>query len=441
MFKFLKNKLKESISKLSKKVDEEAEDVVEEVKEEEKKPEPKKEKPKPKPKPKPKKVEKKPEPEPEEEKVEEVVEEEPEVEEVPEEPEEEPEPEPEPVVEEEPQPEKKKFRLFKRREKPVEPEPVVEEKVEEPVVEEKPEPVEEVKEEPKEKKGIFKAVSERITKKNLSEKQFNEIFWELEVVLLENNVAVEVIEKIKSDLHDNLVDKPVERKKIESTIQSTLKNTINDLFDVDKINLLEKIKTKKPYVICMVGINGSGKTTTIAKIVHMLKKNNLKSVLAAGDTFRAAAIQQLEEHANKLDVKMIKHDYGADAAAVAFDAIKYAEAHDIDVVLIDTAGRLHSNANLMDEMKKIKRVSNPDMIIFIGESITGNDCVEQAKSFDKLIGIDGIILSKADIDEKGGAAISISYVTKKPIMYLGTGQGYEDLTEFDSNLIVESLGL
>ena len=163
--------------------------------------------------------------------------------------------------------------------------------------------------------------------------------------------------------------------------------------------------------------------------------------MAASDTFRAAAIQQLEEHADRLSIKLIKHDYGADSAAVAFDAISHAKAHNIDVVLIDTAGRLQSNTNLMDELKKVVRITKPDLILFIGESITGNDCVEQAKTFNQEIGIDGIILSKSDIDEKGGAAISVSYVTKKPILYLGTGQGYDDLIRFDPKIIIGSLGL
>ena len=188
-------------------------------------------------------------------------------------------------------------------------------------------------------------------------------------------------------------------------------------------------------------INGSGKTTTIAKIAKLLQENRLKVVIAASDTFRAAAIHQLQEHADRLGVKLIKHDYGSDPAAVAFDAIKYAEAHGIDVVLIDTAGRLHSNVNLMAEMEKVARVAKPDLKIFVGESITGNDCVEQARSFNNAIGIDGIILAKADVDEKGGAAISVSYVTKKPILYLGTGQEYDDLEPFSAEAVVDSLGL
>jgi fused signal recognition particle receptor len=173
----------------------------------------------------------------------------------------------------------------------------------------------------------------------------------------------------------------------------------------------------------------------------MFLKNKLSCVLAASDTFRAASQEQLQVHADKLGVKMIKHDYGADPAAVAFDAIKMAKAKNIDVVLIDTAGRLHSNINLMDELKKIERVAKPDITIFVGESITGNDCIEQAVKFNEAIDFDAIILTKADVDEKGGAAISVSYVTKKPIIYLGTGQKYEDLKAFDPKIIIESLGL
>jgi fused signal recognition particle receptor len=309
------------------------------------------------------------------------------------------------------------------------------------VPEEKIEEEEGKAEEQPEKKGFFARLKEKIVTKKISEKQFDELFWELEVVLLENNVAVEVIEKIKNDLKKDLTQKPVLRNKVNDAVIKSLKDSIAGLFDIEKIDLFQRMERKKPLVICFIGVNGSGKTTTIAKIAALLQHYKFSSVIAASDTFRAAAINQLEEHANKLGVKLIKHDYGADPAAVAFDAIKYAESKGIDAVLIDTAGRLHSNVNLMDEMKKIVRVAKPDLKIFIGESITGNDCVEQAKQFNEAIGIDGIILSKADVDEKGGAAISVSYITKKPIMYLGTGQRYEDLEEFDSGKLIKSLGL
>ena len=292
-----------------------------------------------------------------------------------------------------------------------------------------------------EKKGFFNSIKEIISTKKINKEQFEKLFWDLEVALLENNVAVEVIEKIKDDLIQEIVEKPLPRGKIEEKISNTLTTSIKQILNVDSFNLLEKIKGKKPYVICFVGINGSGKTTSLAKITKLLLNNKISVVLAAADTFRAASIEQLQLHADKLKVKLIKHNYGSDPAAVAFDAVKYAKSKAIDVVLIDTAGRIHSNINLQDEMKKIVRVAKPDLKLFVGESITGNDCVEQAKRFNEAIGIDGIILSKADIDEKGGAALSVSYVTQKPILYIGTGQEYKDIKEFDPGVIMDSLGI
>src|SRR3989338_8226686 len=459
MFGFLKEKLKGALQRFTKGVDEKAK--TEEVKEVvEKKAKPAKQKPVQKQKKIIKEIKKTVPPQKEKQKKEKVQEKIPEPVQ---------EPAPEPVVEEKKE-EKQGFfgrlkeKFFKKEEteseeeKPEEaevealaPQPEFEEpKTQEPKAEaeeleeqeeseteEEPEPAEKEGE----KKGFFARLTETITKKTLSESAFNEIFEDLEIALLENNVAVEVIEKIKQDLKEALVDKKITRGKIEETIAFTLKKSIADLFNVKPIDLLSEAKKKKPYVIAFVGVNGSGKTTTIAKLAYFFQQKGMKPVIVAADTFRAAAIQQLEEHANKLNVKLIKHDYGADPAAVAFDGVKYAQSNGIDVVMIDTAGRLHSNVNLMDEMKKIIRVAKPHYKIFVGESITGNDCVEQAQQFDNAVGIDGIILSKADVDEKGGAAISVSYVTKKPIMYLGTGQTYDDIEQFSKEKIIKTLGL
>lgn len=292
-----------------------------------------------------------------------------------------------------------------------------------------------------EKKGIFSRISGAFTTTKLTQAKFEELFWDIEVVLLENNVAMEVVEKIKQDMASKLVEQPLQRSKLLQIIKSTLKDTISSLFEQEPIDLVALAKEKSPLVVCFVGINGSGKTTTIAKTAHMLKAAGVKSVLAASDTFRAAAIDQLQMHAKNLDLKIIKHEYGSDAAAVAFDALEHAKSAKLGAVLIDTAGRMHSNANLMDEMKKIIRVAKPDLKIFVGESITGNDCIEQVKKFDEAIGIDGIILSKADVDEKGGTAISVSYVTGKPILYMGVGQEYSDLKPFDPKIVIEGLGL
>jgi fused signal recognition particle receptor len=455
MFNFLKDKLKGVLSKFTKKVEEEAPEEKVAVEKEVTVAPPKKEKPKVEKKPekkeikveKPKKVEKQPEIKKEEPSVEiksresvdsrelekarglssseEIKVEEPKVE-----------PAPGIKVEEKVEVKEEKKGFFAKIK-----ETFVAPKAEPAKVEEKVEVKVEKIEQPEEKKGFFQKITETITTKRISPEKFDEMFWDLELALLENNVAVEVIEKIKIDLKSQLVDKPIPRGKVEETIANSLHISIEDLFKVPQIDLLEKAKQKKPFVICFVGVNGSGKTTSIAKVANYLQSHGLSVVLAAADTFRAAAIDQLQLHADKLGVKLIRHDYGSDPAAVAFDAIKHAEAKKNDVVLIDTAGRLHSNVNLMDEMKKIMRVAKPDLKIFVGESITGNDCVEQAKQFNDAVGVDGIILAKADVDEKGGAAISVSYVTQKPILFLGVGQEYKDLQQFDKERLLASIGL
>ncbi len=290
--------------------------------------------------------------------------------------------------------------------------------------------------------GMFAKITQAITTKKISAEQFSGLFWDLEVALLENNVALEVIEKLRSDLSKSLVDKPLPRNSVEEVISESLRVSLKALF-LPGFSLAERVraKQKKPFVIVFVGVNGSGKTTSIAKITQYLIDNGLSVVLAAGDTFRAAAIDQLQLHADKLGVRLIKHSYGSDAAAVAFDAIKHAESQKRDVVLIDTAGRLHTNTNLMDEIKKVVRIAKPDLKLFVGEAITGNDCVEQAREFDSSVGVDGVVLAKADIDEKGGAAVSVSYVTKKPILFLGTGQEYADLEEFSADVVMKQLGV
>ena len=242
--------------------------------------------------------------------------------------------------------------------------------------------------------------------------------------------------------------KQIERE--PSTSLNKAKENFKDIIYkilVEPFDIIDNIKLKKgtshhePYVILFCGINGTGKTTTIAKFGHMLKEKKLSCVFAAGDTFRAASIEQLKKHGSKLKIEVIAHEYGSDPASVGFDSIKYAEKNHIDVVLIDTAGRMHTEKNLMAQIEKIAKVCHPDTKLFVGESITGNDIIEQIKAFNTSVEIDGIILSKADIDEKGGTALSVGYTTGKPILFLGTGQEYKDLQKFDKNKFVESLGL
>ena len=232
-----------------------------------------------------------------------------------------------------------------------------------------------------------------------------------------------------------------DRKKIvEKTLREVLLNTLTISGEKDFLEMVEKKrKMKEPCVIVFVGINGSGKTTTIAKITQLLMKHGYSVVLACSDTYRAGSIEQLEEHAKRLSVRMIKHQYGSDAAAVAFDAVSYAKTRGINAVLIDTAGRMQTDLNLMKEMEKIVRVVNPDLVLFVGDALTGNDAVMQAQEFDKFVDIDASILTKVDADAKGGAAISITHVTKKPIILLGTGQRYEDIEPFEPEFLVKRI--
>jgi len=296
-------------------------------------------------------------------------------------------------------------------------------------------------EKPKEQ-GFFAKLASKLSTSTITQEQFDELFQELEITLLENNVALEVVDKIHKELSKDLVGVEVKKSKVQETIINSLKQTILSIL-IEPPNLIEQInkKLELPFTIIFVGINGSGKTTSIAKFAYYLKQHKIPCVLAAADTFRAASIEQLEKHAQSLNIPIIKHQYGSDPTAVAFDAKKYAQAHNISVVLIDTAGRMYTKNNLIKEMEKIVRVSQPDLKIFVGESITGNDATEQARTFNEAINIDGIILSKTDVDEKAGTILSVSQVTGKPIYFLGTGQSYSELIPFTKKEVLKNLGL
>ncbi len=300
----------------------------------------------------------------------------------------------------------------------------------------------EISGEPEQKQGFFVKLAKKLSTSTLTQQQFDELFQELEITLLENNVALEVVDKIRESLTKDLVGIEVKKSEVNQTIINSLKESINSIL-TEPPDLIKQINKslEYPYTIIFVGINGSGKTTTIAKFAHYLKQNKISCCLAAADTFRAASIEQLKEHASKLNVPIIAHQYNTDPAAVAFDAKKYAQTHKIKVVLIDTAGRMYTKTNLIKEMEKIVRVSQPNLKIFVGESITGNDATEQARTFNSAININGIILTKADVDEKAGAILSVSQVTGKPIYFLGTGQEYQDLAPFKKSAILKNLGL
>jgi fused signal recognition particle receptor len=274
--------------------------------------------------------------------------------------------------------------------------------------------------------------------------------WDFEVALIESDVASEVIESLNANLRKKLVGLKIPRSEDrEKFVLGELKSAIRETFagtrQLDLLALIKQraAKNKKdhigPFVVLFLGINGVGKTTTVAKFARLLVKNNFSAVIAAADTHRAGAIEQITEHANRLKIKPIAQSYGSDPAAVAKDAQLYAMAHAVDVVIIDTAGRIQTSKNLMEEMSKIVRVVKPDVKIFVGDSLAGNDALSQAKEFLQYTDFDAAILTKADADVKGGAALSVAFITQRPILYLGVGQEYDDLVPFDLDKFVESL--
>ena len=293
---------------------------------------------------------------------------------------------------------------------------------------------------PEGKGGLFSFVRE----KTISEKHVEDTLWELEMGLLEGDVAMEVASEVVDSVKNDLVGRKIKRSSdISEYTYDALRNAVAEIIDIPGKSMTEMIEEKKaqgePLVVMFVGINGTGKTTTIGKLANYYLKKGYTPVIAASDTFRAGAIEQVTHHADNVGVKIIKHQKGSDPAAVAFDAVEHAKAQGKELVLIDTAGRMQTNTNLMDEMKKIKRVSNPDLVIFVGDALTGNDATQQAVKFNEAIDIDGVILTKADADSKGGASLSIGYVIKKPIMFLGVGQGYDDIKEYDSEWMLNQL--
>jgi fused signal recognition particle receptor len=292
----------------------------------------------------------------------------------------------------------------------------------------------------KEIKGKGKAILEGET--ILDVKDLEKPLEELEIALLESDVALSVAEGIISSVKKELVGK---KKKwgvdTGGLVKGAIRDALLEVFSADAELDFEKFmdKSEKPVNIVFVGVNGTGKTTSIAKVAKKLLGGGYSVVLASADTYRAGATEQIETHASNLGIKVIKHQYGADPAAVVYDAMKYAKANRKDVVLADTAGRMHTSINLMEQLKKICRVTKPDLVIFVDEAVAGNDAVERAKKFDEVVGIDASILTKVDIDAKGGAAISIAHSTSKPILFLGTGQEYDNLEPFDAEWLVDRL--
>ena len=293
-------------------------------------------------------------------------------------------------------------------------------------------------------RNAFSNAAKSLGEKELNEKDIENILFDLEIALLESDVATEVIDSIKSDLKEKLIGSKVAKNEIEKFVKDSLISSISAMFDaVGKIDLFGQIDEKKkqgqPFLILFVGINGTGKTTSLAKIAYMLKEAKYSVVIAAADTFRAGAIEQLREHTNRLNLKIVAQNYESDPASVARDAVLYAKSHKTDCVLIDTAGRMQTSKNLMEQIGKITKVVNPDMKIFVGDSLAGNDTVNQAREFFEHVKFNGSILTKSDADARGGAALSIVHVTSTPVMFVGVGQEYPDLIPFDKEVFLENV--
>ena len=291
----------------------------------------------------------------------------------------------------------------------------------------------------------FASFYDRVTKTELQGKDLDKVLEEFQLSLVENDVAVSVADYVANELKEKLRDVQFARfsdprKAVKTILGDVLLSVLDRAGRLDLFDFIEKKrKAGEPAVIVFVGINGTGKTTSIAKLAYVLQKRGLTCVLAASDTYRSGAIEQLAEHARRIGVRMIQHQYQGDPAAVAYDAVNYARAHGVNAVLIDTAGRMGTNTNLLEEMRKIVRVTKPDLTILVVDALTGNDAVEQGKVFSQAVKIDGIILAKLDADIKGGNAISLSYIMGRPVTLVGTGQGYDDLEPFQPQNIVKNL--
>ena len=292
------------------------------------------------------------------------------------------------------------------------------------------------------KPGFFGKLKTLVVEREfvLSEKDIDETLFELQMVLLESDVAFPVAEAITDHMKKELVGTHRKiRESPEEVVTNALKHAIEDVLG-EGFDLVSYIRTHdKPVKILFTGVNGTGKTTSVAKIAYYLRSQGLSVVVGAGDTFRAGAIEQIRVHCDRLGIKLIAHQEGADPSAVLYDTVEYAKAHNIDVVLADSAGRFHNRVNLMNQLEKIKRVMKPDLVFYVDEAVAGNDAVIRAEEFEKTVSTNGVILTKVDMDPKGGAAISIAYTIGKPLVFLGVGQEYSDMKPFSPALIIDEI--
>ncbi len=264
---------------------------------------------------------------------------------------------------------------------------------------------------------------------------------ELEHALLQADVEINVAEEIIEAVRSEVVGEAVSITKSPGVVAvRAIRDALVEVMGVGQFDVEERFaELPRPTTVLFTGVNGVGKTTTIAKFAHYLEGQGYSVVLANGDTYRAGATEQLQEHGDALDIRVISHDQGGDPAAVIYDAKEYARANDVDFVLADTAGRLHTSHDLMAQLEKIDRVVEPELTLFVDEAVAGQDAINRAREFNEAAEIDGTVLTKADADTSGGAAISIARVTGKPILFLGTGQTYSDLERFDPEVLVDRL--
>jgi len=272
----------------------------------------------------------------------------------------------------------------------------------------------------------------------------DEIITQLEEELLQSDMGHSAVMEVINTLKANLIGSRIDtRKGLDKVVEMVVRKSLQDLleagyWDFDK-TIQSFVAEGTPVSIMIVGVNGTGKTTTTAKIAHRLTEQGYSVVLAAADTFRAGAIDQLATHAERIGVRCIKSQRGGDSAAVSRDAIESAKAKGDDIVIIDTAGRMQNKTNLMEELRKVHRITKPDLVIFVADALAGNDAVTQAKEFQRILSFDGVALCKLDTDAKGGAALSIAHATGRPIVLAGVGQDYVDLKDFDPEWFLDSI--
>jgi fused signal recognition particle receptor len=332
--------------------------------------------------------------------------------------------------------------------KPRKPERERPRKVSEPAAErrvvERPGPEETAAAKPEEGRlARLRGIRERVSARELTERDVDDFFGEGETELLQSDVAIEVLDSLRDKLKEKLVRSRVRRGRASDTVEEAFRESLLEIVNLGRIDLEWMIKKSRkegrPLLMVFLGFNGSGKTTSIAKLASYLKGRGFRPVLAAGDTFRAASIEQLEFHGERLGIRVIKHSYGSDSAAVIFDAVRYAVKNGLDAVLADTAGRAHTDRNLMDELRKVVRVNRPGLKVLVVDSLTGNDAVEQARQFHEAIGVDCVVMTKTDVNPRGGSILSVAHTIGKPILFLGTGQDYSSVEMFDPKKFVGQL--